>query len=158
MIWYSLSLVFFSILGYTSNNSNIDLFTLFASITILVSSVFLYSERFSERAMQLRQCYIKLDELYSRSKQAEECKDIKSIDEIHGEYSNVLLNVENHIDFDYLCFRYSKRNDKGLNPSLYRNELMKYYYEIGWRRFLVFFLFSIPLIIAWILLTNACIK
>ena len=49
--------------------------------------------------MQIRQCYIKLDTLYARSKRAEDSMDIKSIDEIHNEYSDVLLNTENHIDF-----------------------------------------------------------
>ena len=149
MIWYSLFLAFFSIWSYTNKNSSIDLFILFASITVLVSSVFLYSQRFAERALQIRQCYIKLDELYYRSKRAEEIMDMQLVEKIHNEYSNVLVNVENHIDFDHLCFRYSKRNDKALKPSFSWSERVYYYIGTSWRHLLRVFWFIIPLIPLW---------
>lgn len=101
----------FSIWSYTNKNSSIDLFILFASITVLVSSVF-YILKDLQKALQIRQCYIKLDELYYRSKRAEEIMDMQLVEKIHNEYSNVLVNVENHIDFDHLCFRYSKEMTK----------------------------------------------
>ncbi|MBI5409612.1 MAG: SLATT domain-containing protein [Nitrospirae bacterium] len=141
IIWFSLFLVFLSIKSFKVNNYSIDIFLLCASIAILVSSVFLYSQKFSERAMQIRQCYIKLDELASRAMRAEENKDIVSIEKIHNEYSDVLLNVENHIDYDYLCFRFSKRNDAGLEPPFKWQEKVNYYFEVGWRLILEVFLF-----------------
>ena len=157
-IWYSLFIVFLSIWSYANKKYNIDLSILFASIAILVSSVFLYSQRFSERAMHIRQCYIKLDKLYSRSKRAEESKDTNLIDEIHNEYSDVLLNVENHIDFDYLSFRYSKRDDKVLKPLFSRKEHINYCWETIWRILFRVFLFLIPLIPLWYIFEYVCIK
>ncbi|MBI5098959.1 MAG: SLATT domain-containing protein [Nitrospirae bacterium] len=147
MIWYSLFLVFLSIWSLKRDNYSIDIFLLSASVAVLVSSVFLYSQRYSERAMRIRQCYIKLDELASRAMRAEENKDTALLESIHNEYSNVLLNVENHIDFDYLCFRFSKRNDAGLAPSFQWQEKVTYYFEVGRRVTLKVFLLLLPLIV-----------
>lgn len=150
MIWYSLFLVFLSIWNLNKNNYSINIFLLSASIAVLVSSVFLYSQRFSERAMQIRQCYIKLDELASRAMRAEENKDIALLENIHNEYSAVLLNVENHIDYDYLCFRFSKRNDAGLTPSFKWQEKVNYCFKVGLRLILKGLLFLLPpLILLW---------
>ncbi len=151
MIWYSLCLVFVSIWSLIHSSQFINIMLLSSSIAILVVSVFLYSQKYSERAVQMRQCYIRLDELAAKSEIAELNNEIASAQNIHETYSDVLSNIENHIDYDYHRFRYSKRNDPQLSPPFRWEERANYYWEHGLRWVGVLLLFLFPLIAGYLL-------
>jgi hypothetical protein len=147
MVWYSFILVVVSLFNLKDNVSN-DMYILSASIGILVASVYLSSQKFTERALALRMCYIQLDELYSRAKQAEDSRDTSLVASIHREYSTVLQNVENHIHFDYLSFRFEHRHDSGLDaPVTWRELILEYLPQAAWRWLLVIVLVILPLLL-----------
>ena len=71
MTIYSAFVVFFSIWNTLHPNDLINIALIFASIAVLVTSIVLSSQRYNERSLAMRNCYIRLDELYSRAKYAE---------------------------------------------------------------------------------------
>ena len=112
MVFYSALLVILSIWNLTHPNKGLDMLLVSGAIVVLVTTVFLSSQRFAERALSMRSCYIRLDGLYSKVKRAEEEKDFKILTHYESEYSGILDNVENHTEYDYLCLRYSLRNNQ----------------------------------------------
>jgi carbon starvation protein CstA len=68
--FYSAFLVCLSIWTLLYPSSQLNTFLVFASITVLVASIVLYSHRYSERSLAMRNCYIRLDELYPRAKRS----------------------------------------------------------------------------------------
>ncbi len=145
MIWYSFSLVSFSIWGY-QNNSNYDSLLIISSIGVLITSIYLSSQRFSQRAEQIKKCYISLDTLNAKALHYENQNNVNELELIHNAYSETLLEVENHIDFDYLSFRYKIRKNKDLIPPYTYSEHIDYILNLTWRRITVLILFAVPLI------------
>ena len=110
---YSLLMVFLSIWNFVNPNKDINFLLICGAITLLAVSIFLSSQKFVERAGAMRNCYIRLDELYTKVKDSENNQNIQLLNDYHANYCDILLNVENHTDYDLLCLRYSlrKHND-----------------------------------------------
>jgi hypothetical protein len=111
-IWYSFCLVFFSVWNLQYPNNNLNLFIVISSILVLVMSTVVASQKYTERSLAIRDCYLKLDELYLKTKRGEKKEKQKLLNECQNEYSEILKHVENHTDFDYLCLRFSLRNNE----------------------------------------------
>lgn len=129
----------------------VNLFLIFGSIAILVISVFLWSQKYTERSITMRNCYIKLDQIHSKVLRAEKNSDESAIEQLDDEYANTLLNVENHTDHDYLCLRYSLRNQKTTLPPFTKIDYLKYILERLWRNLGIILLFGLPFlsVIVW---------
>jgi hypothetical protein len=150
MIVYSLALVSLSIWNLQSNDPKLNVISAFASIVVLVLSVHLTAQKYAERSIAMRNCYVKLDELYSRAKRAEERKDEKSLEDLESEYTSLLINIENHAEYDYLCLRYSLKDNKNTTlPPFTHVDYIHYFWEITWRGGLTVLAFaiSLPLIV-----------
>ncbi|MDA3779713.1 MAG: SLATT domain-containing protein [Bacteroidales bacterium] len=148
MIIFSLVMVYLSIWNFVDQNIDINFLLICGSIGVLIASIYLSSQRFSERALQIRNCYIRLDELNFKVKSIEELGNKDSLKEAMTEYKETLLNIENHNDYDYLCLRYSLRNDKEATfPEFSRIDLFHYFIEKFLRIFLVFLIFLSPFIL-----------
>lgn len=157
--FYSAVLVCLSIWTLLYPSSQLNTFLVFASITVLVASIVLYSHRYSERSLAMRNCYIRLDELYPRAKRSEQAQDYESLIGIESEYASLLLNVENHTDYDYLCFRLSlprQENSETTLPPLTKLEYLRYVIGKLIRVLLILFYFTLPglLGVAWNLLSK----
>jgi len=150
MVAYSLALVSLSIWNLQSNDPKLNVISAFASIVVLVLSVYLTAQKYAERSIAMRNCYVKLDELYSRAKRAEARKDKQALQSIESEYTSLLMNIENHSEYDYLCLRYSIKDNKDTTlPPFTRRDYLQYFWEKAWRSILTVIAFgiSIPLII-----------
>ena len=153
MIFYSFGLVSISLCCLINPNEYYTIYSIISSLAVFVSSVFISSQRFSERAMMIRNCYIRLDDLYSRSVQIENEGDEGKIFQIESEYANILLNVENHSDYDFLCLRYSlRKNIKTSLPRFTCSDILKYFIYKFYRVLLSIIILFLPFIISsmWI--------
>lgn len=92
--WYSFCLIVLTI-GQLSNRFDVpfgDLLAVALSIALFALSLFVYGERYHERADQFRDCYLKLQELYTSNITAEEKM---------SSYARVLEQYENQRSYDY---------------------------------------------------------
>ena len=148
IIFYSCLLLFLTIWNLKYPNENINLFLVIGSIAVLITSISISSQKYIERSYALRNCYLNLDELYSKVKRAEISKDYDHIQQYESEYTANLLNVENHSDYDYLCFRYVKRNDDNTTlPRFVKFDYFLYYCSKFWRFTFGVVCFLLPFII-----------
>lgn len=151
IIFYSSTLVFLTIWNLKYPIENVNIFLVIGSIAVLISSLTVASQKYLERSMVIRNCYIKLDELCSKVKRAEEDKNHNLIQQLESEYTANILNVENHSDYDYLCLRFSLRNNnKTTLPNFEKSDFGQYLLERGWRMVLTLFYFVLPLAIAYL--------
>jgi hypothetical protein len=152
MIVYSALLVFLSIWNLFHSNLPLDMLSIFGAIAVLISSVFLISQRYTERALSLRNCYIQLDALYLKVKRAEGTKEMELLAQLESEYFSILTNVENHTDYDYLCLRYSLRNNQETTlPGFRKLDYVSLFWAKLWRFVVlsVYFFLPILVILAW---------
>lgn len=153
MTVYSLALVSLSIWNLQNNDAELNLVSAFASIALLVISVHATSQKYAERSIAMRNLYIKLDELYFKVKRAEKSEDIEKIQNLEAEYTGLLINIENHSEYDYLCLRHSlKDNPSATLPSFTRGDSLQYFWEQLWRGALTAMLFAIsipPIVLIW---------
>jgi amino acid permease len=148
MIYYSTILVLVSLLSLIYPNSDLSLVSLIGSIVVLIASVTLYAQRYMERALAMRRCYIKLDDIFGRVKKAEESEGGVG-SEFQLEYNECIGAVENHSEYDYLCLRITLRNDsKSGLPQVSKADLFKYFVEKGWRVLICVACFILPLVVA----------
>jgi hypothetical protein len=99
----------------------------------------------------MRNCYLKLDELYLKVKRAEGNKDDHLLQDLEGEYLTIIQNVENHSDNDYLTLRFNLRNDKDttFNKFIFF-DYVQYYFEKIKGYLLLGLLFVLPFILTYI--------
>lgn len=154
MIFYSFFLVAFSLWNLIQPNNHLEIYSIVSSIAVLVSSIFISSQRFSERAMMIRNCYISLDELYSKVLRIEQIGNKDKIEQIESEYTNILLNVENHSDYDYLSLRYSLRNNRNTTlPKFTFKDCVDYFISKIYRILLTMIIITLPFIMSFITIT-----
>lgn len=147
--FYSSSLVFLTIWNLKYPNENVNILFVIGSIAVLIGSITVYSQKYLERSLAMKNCYIKLDELYSKVKNAETNKNYDLIQQLESEYTANILNIENHSDYDYLCLRFSLiNNNKTTLPKFRKIDYCQYILERGWRMLLTLFYFVLPLVIA----------
>jgi len=148
MIVYSSFLVFLAIWNLVHPNNDVNLLLVCGSIALLIVSIYLKSQKFIERSLSIRHCYVQLDKIYSAVKRAEESQDIKTLETYETIYSDILLSVENHTDYDYLCMRHSIRNDEDTTlPKYTKLDFCHYILEKAYRLFVFVLYFCLPLII-----------
>lgn len=148
--FYSSVLVFLTIWNLKYPDSNLEILLVIGSIAVLVISVTISSQNYLERSLAMRNCYIKLDELYSKIVRAEKDNNYELIQYLESEYTSNILNIENHVEFDYLCLRFSLRNNKKTTlPVFTISDYCRYFFEKGWRVFLTLFFILLPIIVTF---------
>lgn len=118
IIYFSAMLSAKSIWLLVHPNEDQNLFIAISSFTILLATVVISSQRFTERAINIKHCYIELEGLYLESLNAEKMEDTQGRNEIKRistEYQKILNNVENHSPYDYLVLRFEQRNNPKSN-------------------------------------------
>jgi hypothetical protein len=151
IVYYSLFLVLLSLLNLIYQNANdVDMLLIFGSLIVLVFSVYIYSQKYEERSLNMRNCYIALDRIYYQLKKAEDKNDTDRIDLLHTEYLTLLSHIENHTDYDYLCFRHSMRNQQSTLPQFTIWDHLLFILQLAIRYVLIFLFFLIPFILLMI--------
>jgi len=142
--YYSSFLVICSVLNlnYSSEYGSIGL--VLGSILVLVTSVFLSSQKFNNRAIAMRNHYLHLQELSSRAIRFEESGNNEGLQKIESEYIYCLSNIENHSEYDFLRLRFNERNNKTTLPPFSNSLIFKYIYVVTWRTILIVLLFGLP--------------
>jgi hypothetical protein len=161
MTIYSASLVFLSIWNTLHPNDQVNVALIFSSIAVLVTSIVLSSQRYNERSLAMRNCYIRLDELYSKARNAEQKNENTLLQQIESEYTTALLNVENHTDYDYLRLRFSLRNNQNTTlPAFTKIDYLRYFWENFWRGLLITSCLLLPglLVLLWNVVRNVGIQ
>lgn len=159
--FYSSLLVFLTVWNLKYPNDHVSILLVIGSIAVLIASITVSSQKYLERSLAMRNCYIKLDELYSKVVRVERNKNHELIQQFESEYTANILNIENHSDYDYLCLRFSLRaNTETTFPVFRKSDYGQYVVERGWRILLTFFYFVLPFAIAhlWNLYTNVSVK
>ncbi len=159
--FYSSLLVFLTVWNLKYPNDHVSILLVIGSIAVLIASITVSSQKYLERSLAMRNCYIKLDELHSKVLRVERNENHELIQQFESEYTANILNIENHSDYDYLCLRFSLRsNTETTLPVFRKSDYGQYIVERGWRVLLTFFYFVLPFAIAqlWNLYTNVSVK
>jgi hypothetical protein len=95
-IAYTLPIIFISIIDLIAPiDQKESLITIFFSLSVLVASVFIYSQNFSGRVENIKENYLKLQNIY-------ELINTENYDHISREYQNILSAYDNHKEIDYI--------------------------------------------------------
>lgn len=99
-IYYSCFLCILSIYGLTTTNDKIGIISTILSVILTISIVYLNSQKFGDRAQQLKNNYISLQKLLFRLDNLDgniTC----DLTKLQDEYIDLLSNCENHSNSDY---------------------------------------------------------
>lgn len=99
-IYYSCFLCVLSVYGLTVSKDKIGLISAILSIILTIFIVYLNSQKFGERAQQLKINYIALQELYFILDNLDE-ENLENLEKYQNEYTKLLANCENHSTYDY---------------------------------------------------------
>lgn len=99
-IYYSLMTIFYSIILLTYENPRLNLITVFMSIALLVSILYLNTQKYMQQARDYHNNYIQLQKLEFEIMEVEE-NDKRRLKEIQYQYCELLNTVSNHISYDY---------------------------------------------------------
>lgn len=150
VIIFSLFMVFFSIWNYLNSSQNISFLMICGAIALLAVSIFLSSQKFNERANAMRNCYIRLHDLYYKVMDCESSQKKELLDTCLTSYNDILINIENHTGYDYRCLRYSLRKDTDCTlPSYTRFDFAQFIAEKIIRILAVLILFLIPFLLSF---------
>jgi hypothetical protein len=145
LAWYSFVLIVFSLLDLSGKFEipNFSMISAIGSIATFSLSLFIYGERYSERADQFRTCYLKLQELYSSSLSSK--VKLRKYAEILDQYQNQTDKDYDEMLFDAWWRRQGLRNAEGpiaIAKSQICMVLLKRTARLGW----LCLLFLIPVI------------
>jgi len=154
--WYSFCLIVLSILDI-SNKFEIyysSMISVAASVLIFSLSLFIYGERYSERADQFRNCYLKLKSLYETTLDVDKKMQI---------YAEILNQYENQSDKDYdeMLFDAYLRNQQLRNAKEVVRITFVVFVKIFFRRIIYItltFAFFVAPVVAGILLIHPLAK
>ena len=92
--WYSFCLIILSIVSVSDKYTitNAGMISAAASVAIFALSIFTYGERYSERANEVRACYLKLQRLYESN---------LALEDKMAKYAEILDQHENQSGEDY---------------------------------------------------------
>lgn len=104
--YYTLFIVALSIWTlYDSTNAQlISVITIIASVLLFGLSIFVTSRNFKGRSLTFKDCYIKLDELYTEGEllKSSQSLTIQNTLDLQKEYNKILNGIENHTTLDFL--------------------------------------------------------
>lgn len=140
-IYYSCVTILFSILSLINSNDKLSLITVFMTISLLITILYLNSLKYEERARDYRSNYTKLHKLEL------ELDDVKITDiriaEIKNEYCDLLNSSSNHTTFDYCCTVYSANRE--YKESRWKDLNVKYWFSVVWRLIIKIIIIALPI-------------
>ena len=102
-IYYSILTTILTIINMISIESkNIDVLILVASISVTNFLLYLDTQNYKGRYLALKKNYLDLNKLQIKIKTLENKKDSEKYNEVALEYNDLLREVENHKEYDYI--------------------------------------------------------
>jgi hypothetical protein len=146
--YYTFGVLAFSIWTLVSEDNNLSLLTVVASVGLFGLSIFVSAIGYREKALQYKESYLSLNELeftlknLLRDKKVNEPDVIKELNSLEKKYTEILNKSENHNNIDYIKVLIKH------NMKVSSGDLIKFYI-----RKILFYIFALLLIIAPIILT-----
>lgn len=122
-IYYSLFLTALSIYSVNNSTSRLSLILTIASVVVTVSIIFLSTKRYAERAKDLKDNYIQLDQLYRNLCTTKEPEQLRELDSL---YTQLLNTSENHSEYDYFT---AIKNIKDENDTLTKKQKISFWVQ-----------------------------
>lgn len=141
-IYYSCATIIFSILTLLYNNIALSLFSVFMTLSLLVTIVYLNSLKYSETARDYRANYTSL---YKLELELNREVDMDRLCEIENEYCDLLDTSCNHINFDYYCAVHQANEE--FRKNKWEGIKYKYYFGVLWRVTVKVILVLLPVIL-----------
>ena len=117
-IYYSILTTVLTIINMINIESkNIDVLILVASISVTNFLLYLDTQNYKERYLALKKNYLDLNKLQIKIRSLENKKDSEMYNKIALEYNDLLREVENHKEYDYIKLALETNNIKN-NISL----------------------------------------
>lgn len=143
-IYYSILTIIFSISTFIYKNDKLSIMTIYLSISLIVSILYLNSQNYTTRALQYRENYTKLQCLeFSLSHMTE--SDLEKIKNVELKYCDLLNFSENHISYDF--YKTIKQSNTDYKSKYWDNIKWLYRWNIVWRFMLEFLVIISPFIL-----------
>lgn len=101
-IYYSVVTVIYSIMSYINCDNKLSEITIYITISLLISILYLNAQNYPQLARAYRENYTNLQNIEFRLKHLSE-NDEDEIKQIEKEYCTLLNQYSNHITYDYYC-------------------------------------------------------
>lgn len=102
-IYYSIITTALTIINMISTeDKKIDVIILIVSIAVTYFLMYMDTKNYKERYLAFKKNYLDLDKLRTKIVTVEDKKDINKYNEIAFEYNELLREVENHTEYDYI--------------------------------------------------------
>lgn len=143
LLWYAFFSVAVSIY-YLTQKSNSDIAPgvwVILSVFSLIASSYISALNFKSRAALVKECYERLDILYSLA-----CSQGSKNEEIQAQYNDILGLCENHIDLDYRTARCELHfsGSKDFTPKFSNYDLFIWAYKRSSRLLLLIIIYTSP--------------
>lgn len=138
-IYYSLFAISCSIISFVYNDRRMGLFTIFITIGLMVSILYLNGQKYLDKAKDYRDNYTELQMLEYELDNIEG----NDIENIQMKYCRLLKASCNHIYFDYLK-AVQNSNDKYQQAKKWNVLKWRYYWECTWRVFVKVLICFVP--------------
>ncbi len=142
-IYYSCATIIFSIMSVIKSDNVLSLITVFMTISLLVTILYLNSLKYVENARDYRTNYTELHKLELELDDDNIGKN--RILQIKKEYSDLMNASCNHISFDYYCT--IKNANETFKEGKWKGIKYKYYFGAIWRLIVKFVIIILPFII-----------
>ncbi len=126
-IYYSAVLAAVSILNYVNKNSNMDVVSIVLSVMVTILFLYFDGRNYKERYINMKKNYNELNLLYYKVESDIEISNISQehFEEITQKYIDLLGNVENHLEKDYIKYALG---DKTVNLT-FKHKIIYYISE-----------------------------
>ena len=143
-VYYSCVTIILSILSLVYSNNDLSLITTFMSICLLVTILYLNSERYLDHARDYRSNYTALHKLEIRLEKNNITPE--EIETIGLEYCDLLDSGANHTTYDYYCTVFQSSGDYRKNRWQNTTKI-GYYWGKTWRAIVMIVICAIPVVV-----------
>lgn len=151
-LYYSLFTIIVSIISYIQNDKNLSLATIFLTICLFSTILYINSQNYAELAYQYRDNYTRIHELELQLSHIVDAKDSR-LEIIEKNYCSLLRESANHTDYDLYCVIHDRDNDN-YRQQKWKKTKIRYYWATFWRLLVILFFTLLPLIILFVTKVN----
>lgn len=144
-LYYSLFTIIVSIVSYIQNDTKLSLATIFLTICLFSTILYINSKNFGELAHQYRDNYTRIHNLELRLSHIVNPEDPLLAD-IEKDYCMLLRESANHTDYDLYCVIHDRDYDE-YRQQKWGKTRVRYYWASIWRILVILFFSILPFII-----------
>lgn len=130
-IYYSCLTTILSIMSVVQDDEKLGIITVYMTVSLLVSIMYLNSQKYGEHAREFRENYTALQRLEFKLNHIS--GESNEIEEIEEEYCTLLNKYNNHITYDFYYTLYNSSPDFQINHGWNKTKALKYRWGCIWR-------------------------